>query len=65
MAWLAKMTVSQGGKAPDVVVEAGDGLTGTDAIQLQIDATNMSKGACLLAIDELKRRIHEGAWPIY
>jgi len=61
MATRFKYSISRGQTHKDVTVGAGD-TVGTDVISLNVDATNMTQGDLLKAIEELEIAITQGKW---
>lgn len=58
-----KLTIKAGQKAQDVVKAAGSEISGNDAIEVNIDAVEMSKADVLIALDHVKQQIHEHGFP--
>lgn len=63
MAVQFKLTIKRGQKAQDVARSAGTTISGSDAVELNVDATNMSKGDLLVALEELRKQIHQSGFP--
>lgn len=63
MAVRFKLTIKRGQKAQDVVKSAGTAITGSDAIELNVDVTNMTKLELLQALECLEQQIHEHPFP--
>ena len=63
MAVQFKLTLKRGQRAEHVVRSAGDAISGSDAIALNVDATGMSKGDLLAMVDELRKQIHQSGFP--
>lgn len=60
-----KLTVSRGKQAlKDVAVSAGTAITGSDAMELNIDQTKISKGDALVMVDALRAKIFASPWPM-
>lgn len=60
----AKFTVQLGKvDLKDVIISAGSAEAQTETMSLNIDYTNMSKGAVLLLLDELQEKIFASPWP--
>lgn len=60
-----KLTVVRGRTAlKDIAISAGAAIGGGDAIELNIDATRLSKGEALLLVEALKARIVAAKWPM-
>jgi len=55
----AKLTIKQGQHAKDVVVSAGSAIVGSDALELNMDITDMTKGQVQVLLDELNQYIHK------
>lgn len=64
MAVQSKITIKRGQRAQDIAHAAGAAIAGSDAMFLNVDATNMSKGDALLLLEEFRKRIHESPWPL-
>lgn len=47
----------------DVVVAAGSAEAQSDTLSINIDYTKLTKGDALIAIDNIKAKIHAGKWP--
>lgn len=60
----AKLSITRGAKAQNVVLAAGATIGGSDAMFLNIDQTLMSKGEALQQIDEIRKYVFEHNWPI-
>lgn len=58
-----KLTIKRGQKAPDVVKSAGTSISGSDAIEVNIDATNMNKGEAIILLEQVIRQLHEHGFP--
>jgi hypothetical protein len=59
MAVQTKLTWKRGKTAKDVTVSAGTTIAGSDAIEVNIDATKMSKKDIAAGLDEIKRYVLE------
>lgn len=60
-----KLTVSRGKVAlKDVAVSAGTAISGSDAMELNIDQTKMSKGDVLVLLDAVRAKIFASPWPL-
>ena len=60
-----KLTVSRGKVAlKDVSVSAGTAISGSDAMELNIDQTRMTRGDVLKLIDALRAKIFASPWPL-
>jgi hypothetical protein len=51
-----KLTIKRGQRAQDVVRSAGTAIAGSDAIELNVDATNMSKLDLILMLGSSRCR---------
>jgi len=58
-----KLSIKRGQKAPDVVRSNGTSISGSDAIEVNVDATNMNKGELVVLLDQVKRQILEHGFP--
>lgn len=58
-----KLTVKRGQRAPDVVRSAGTAIAGSDAIEVNIDYTNMTKLDFLLLLMAIKTQVLSKGWP--
>jgi hypothetical protein len=58
-----KLTIKRGQRAPDVVRSAGTGIAGSDALELNVDVTNMSKLDLKLMLRELEKQILTKGFP--
>jgi hypothetical protein len=54
-----KLTIKEGQHQKDVVVSAGSAIAGSDAMELNIDITGMTKGQARLLLKELDAFIHQ------
>lgn len=60
-----KLSVQRGKVAlKDVSVGAGTAIAGSEAMELNIDHTRMSKGDALVLIDALRAKIFASPWPM-
>jgi hypothetical protein len=60
-----KLTVVRGKpNLKDVTVSAGTPIAGSDAMELNIDQTKISKGDALIMIDALRAKIFSSPWPM-
>lgn len=66
MAFNAKLTLLRGAQREDVAVAAGTNISGggDDAIEINIDATNMTRGEAVILLETAKQHILTGPWPI-
>jgi hypothetical protein len=58
-----KLTIKRAQKAPDIVRAAGSSISGSDAIEVNVDVTNMTKSECSLMLDQVQRYILEHGFP--
>jgi hypothetical protein len=58
-----KLTWKRGQRAQHVVKAAGSAIAGSDAIEVNIDTTNMSKSQVLQGLDYIKQQILEKGFP--
>jgi hypothetical protein len=58
-----KLSIKRGQKAQDVVRSAGTAIAGSDAIELNIDYTNMSKLDLLVLLGEIKKQLIGKGFP--
>jgi hypothetical protein len=63
MAAQFNLTIKRGQRAPDVVRSAGSAIAGSDAIELNIDYTNMTKLDLALMLGELKKQLFTKGFP--
>jgi len=63
MAVQFKLTLKRGQKATDVVRSSGTVISGSDAIELNVDATNMSKLDLVLMLRTLALQIQTKGFP--
>jgi hypothetical protein len=63
MAVQFKLTIKRGQRAIDVVRSAGTAIGGSDAIELNVDATNMSKLDLVLMMRQLAQQIQTKGFP--
>lgn len=63
MAAQFKLSIKRGQHAQDVVRAAGTSISGSDAIELNIDYTNMSKLDLLVMLGEMRRQIMTKGFP--
>ena len=60
-----KLTVTRGKPhIKDIAVAAGTPIAGSDAMELNIDQTKMSKGDALVMIDNMRAKIFASPWPL-
>lgn len=58
-----KLTWKRGQRAQHVVKGAGSAIAGSDAIEVNIDTTNMSKSQALAGLDYIAQQILEKGFP--
>lgn len=58
-----KLTFKRGQRAQDVVRTGGSAIAGSDAIEVNIDTTAMSKAEVLQGLDYVKQQIVEHGFP--
>lgn len=58
-----KLTIKRGQRAQDVVRSAGAGIAGSDAMELNVDVTNMSKLDVVLGLRQLALQIQTKGFP--
>lgn len=58
-----KLTWKRGQRAQHVVKAAGSAIAGSDAIEVNIDVTNMTKGQALAGLDYIKQQVFEKGFP--
>ncbi len=60
-----KLTVVRGKpQIKDIVQTAGTAISGSDAMELNIDYTKMTKGDALVMLDNLRAEIFASPWPM-
>lgn len=60
-----KLTVTRGKpNIKDITVAAGTAITGSDAMELNIDQTKLSKGDAIVMLDNLRAKIFASPWPL-
>lgn len=64
MATQAKLTIKRGQKAKDVTVAAGTVIAGSDALELNIDVTNLKSSEIRVLLKELESYLHSHKWPL-
>lgn len=61
----AKLTVTRGKpNLKDITVAAGTPIAGSDAMELNIDFTKMTKGDAMVMIDNLRAKVFNLPWPM-
>ncbi|WP_374651639.1 hypothetical protein [Rhizorhabdus sp.] len=63
MAVQFKYTLHRGDTAPKMTVAAGTTIAGSDAIEINIDQTKMTKGEAIILMENFTRRLQEAEWP--
>lgn len=58
-----KLTIKRGQRAQDVVRSAGSAIAGSDAIEINIDMTNMSKLDAVLMIRQCLQQLVNKGFP--
>ena len=58
-----KLTWKAGQRAQDVVKAAGSAITGHDAIEVNVDAVEMSKSDVIAGLDHIRQQILEHGFP--
>lgn len=58
-----KLTWKRGQRAQHVVKAAGSAIAGSDAIELNIDTTNMSKAETIQGLEYLMQQVLEKGFP--
>jgi hypothetical protein len=58
-----KLTLKRGQKKEDVVKAAGSAIAGSDALELNVDATVLTKGELLTMLDVLQQQIAQKGFP--
>ncbi|WEK43643.1 MAG: hypothetical protein P0Y64_02075 [Candidatus Sphingomonas colombiensis] len=60
-----KLTVTRGKpNLKDITVGAGTAIAGSDAMELNIDFTKMSRGDAFAMVDALRDKIFNLPWPM-
>lgn len=60
-----KLTVTRGKpNLKDITVGAGTVIAGSDAMELNVDFTKMTKGDAMVMIDNLRAKIFNLPWPM-
>ena len=60
-----KLTVALGKPGlKDVAVSAGTAIAGSEAMELNIDVTRMTKGDAMILIDARRAKIFNAKWPM-
>jgi hypothetical protein len=60
----AKLTIKLGQEAKDVTVAAGSAIAGSDAFELNMDITKMTKVQARVLLKELDAFIHRSKFPL-
>ena len=63
MATQVKLTIKRGQTSQDVTQAAGSAIGGSDAIEINIDVTDMNLREVCVLLDEAKKAIIDGNWP--
>jgi hypothetical protein len=63
MAAQFKLTLKRGQRAQDVVRSAGTAIAGSDAIEINVDYTNMTKLDFLTLLGAIKAQVLTKGWP--
>lgn len=58
-----KLTWKRGQSKKDIVRAAGSAIAGSDAIELNVDVTNMNKGEVIQGLEQLIHQIGEKGFP--
>jgi hypothetical protein len=58
-----KLTLKRGQRAPDVVRSNGSAIAGSDAVELNVDVTNMSKLDLVMLMRQLALQIQTKGFP--
>jgi hypothetical protein len=58
-----KLTLKRGQHAQDTVRSAGSAIAGSDAIELNVDATNMSKLDLIILLGQIRQQIFGKGFP--
>lgn len=58
-----KLTWKRGQRKQEIVRAAGAGIAGSDAMELNVDATNMSKGDVILGLEQMIQQINDKGFP--
>ena len=60
-----KLTVTRGKpNMKDIAVGAGTAISGSDAMELNIDFTKITKGDALVMAQHLRQKIYTSKWPL-
>ena len=60
-----KLTVTRGKpNLKDITTAAGTPIAGSDAMELNVDFTKMTKGDAMVMIDNLRAKIFNLPWPM-
>lgn len=61
----AKLTVTRGKpNLKDITVGAGTPIAGSDAMELNIDFTRMTRGDAMVMLDNLRAKVFNLPWPM-
>lgn len=58
-----KTKISRGQRVIDMTTTSGTAIAGSDAMELNIDATKMSKGDALTMLDQITQSLFKAPWP--
>lgn len=58
-----KLSIKRGQSYKDVVRSSGTTIAGSDAIEVNIDTTNLTRGEAVKALDEIQRQILSKGFP--
>lgn len=65
MATQAKLTIKRGALSnKDVTLGAGTEISGSDAIEINIDQTKMTRGECAILLEQARDRVLSSPWPL-
>jgi hypothetical protein len=59
----AKLTIHLGEEYPNVTVAAGTAIAGSDAMELNMDITKMTKGQMLILMEQLDAYLTRSKFP--
>lgn len=63
MAAQFKLTIKRGQRAPDIVRSAGTAISGSDAVEINVDYTNMSKLDFIMLLRQVGLQVQSKGWP--
>lgn len=58
-----KFTAIRGGAIKDVAISVGTPIAGSDALELNIDQTKMTKAEAVAQLDGIRTRLVASKWP--